>query len=410
MSSNDLEKALEPQQQKKNPVKYIILAVFALIIIAGGFWLSRQFLEKGEVEIPLPREVAQAVSENLRLDDGKLGPVRITPSESGSGASSARPGQGAAQQGQQGQAGQSERPSASGLIVGQGRSATDLVEIEAPGETRQKIYSGSDAVVTINFASDLAEYLAENYWPKGTHIAAKNSATSSASLGGAGQRYGIELTGFASTRPEGQRDYLRDRALVLNYAYMPAMVEALTRLYADRFVDDLAAAGLKQIRGGAPMSEAEVAEMLRFYARYARSLNAALGAYLGAEDAAQVVHGFTLAQDNTFQANVRFHEAQYRVENAREEQKARELRDAQQDMKSAEQEYRKAMLEQERAKEAVLAFMGRGASRRLDDQELLYIAAWAARRGEGASGTHQAAASSADFLAQVLEEKAAELE
>lgn len=405
MSNHDLEKALEPAPQKKSPaVKYLVFGVAALLIIAGGYWLIQQFLVKGEVEIPLPKEVAKTINENLRLEDGKLGPVRITPDEK-----PAAPQRQAAGRTEQ-------RPAAAGLLVEPGKSATELAPDEpgAPGEPRRKNYSGSDAVVTLNFSNDLALYLADNFWPQGTHLAASGGPTSSASLGAAGQRYGIELIGFASTRPEGQRDYLRDRSLVLNYVYTPSMIGALTRLYADRFADRLVEAGLGQVRrhGGreAHLTEREVAGMLHFYADYARSAGAALLAYNAQQGAAQVVQRYAAARDATFQADGRFHEARYRVEEARAQQNQRELREAQQAMKTAEQEYRKSMLEQERAREGVLAFMRKGVSRRLDDQELLYIAGWAARRGEGAAPAHQAAASAADYLGRVLDEKAKELE
>lgn len=422
MSSNDLEKTAESEQKKTSIFSYLLLVIIAILLIAGAYWLTKQFLIKGEVEIPLPKEVAQVVNEGLRLDDGKIGPVRITPSEAEEAAAGAQ--QSAATAGQAGGAlGQTpgvaandgteeERPSASGIIVEQGKSAVDMVpEAEAPdpGSTRKKVYEGSDAVVTTTFASDLAAYLAANYWPRGTHLAAEHSEVSSASIGAAGQRYGIELIGFASSR-SGQRDYLRDRALVLNYAYMPTMVEALTRLYADRFVDELADHGFEQERNGKYMSREQVRDMLRYYARYARAVGAALTAYRTTPGADEVVVRYNEAQERIFLSDMRFQEANYRVESAREMRDADELRSAQQEMKSAEQEYRKTMLEQEQAKENVLAFMGKGDARLLDDIELLYIAGWAARRGANAAPAHQAASNSAEYLAVVLDEKAAELE
>lgn len=417
MSDYDLEESPQRPARKKSPAVIIIFTLIAVLIIAGGVWLIREFLLKGEVEIPLPREVAQAVNESLRLEDVRLGPLRITPGESAPDRSRTgraerddpsasgpaaldpartvpRPGSGLDDP---------ERPSASGILVEPGGSAVDLAPPQAPGEARLKIYEGSDAVVTLAFVNDLANYLAENYWPQGTHLAASNSAVSSASLGAAGQRYGVDLIGLRPGRAEDRRDYLRDRSLVLNYAYAPAMLEALTRLYADRFADALAEAGFRQVRGGAPMNQAEVAGMLRFYARYARAVSAALSAYTGTPDAAEGVRDYAAARDAAFSANGNLLEAQYRAENVRDLKNERELR-------AAEQEYRQAMLEQERAKEAVLAFMGRGESRRLQDQELLYIAGWAARRGPGAVRANQAAASAADYIAQVLDDKAAELE
>lgn len=410
---NDLERALEPASQKKSPVKYLVLIVIAVLIIAVGYWLAKQFLLKGEVEIPLPKEMAQAVSENLRLEDGKLGPVRITPNEPAQPSGPAALPQAPAGQWQGSGAApglEAERPSASGIIAEPGRDAVVLAPPQEAGEPRRKIYSGADAVVTMGFVNDLAEYLAANFWPQSTHADARDADISSAGLSSAGQRYGLELTGFASTRAEAQRDYLRDRALVLNYVYTPSMVEALTRLYADRFADALAEAGFRQVRGGAPMTQEQVAGMLRFYARYARSAGAALAAYNAEENAPRLVQRYTDARETVFAANMRFHDAQYNLDNAREAKKSGELRAAQQEMRTAEQEFRKAMLEQERAREGVLAFMGKGASRRLDDHELLYIAAWAARRGPNAGAAHLAASASAEYLAGVLDEKALALE
>lgn len=416
MTEHDLEKALEPVPPKKNKLKYVLIGLAALLLIAVGYWVTKEILLKGEVEIPLPAEMANTVSEKLHLDDGKIGPVRISPAkEPDSGASSHNlPEVEKSESGTAGGAGQdAERPSASGVLVEPGHSATDLVTENTPGEERKKIYEGDDAIVTPAFALDLARYLAGHYWPQGSHLSAKNGPYSSASLSAAGQRYGLELVGFASTRPEAQRDYLRDRALVLNYIYKPAMLTALSRLYVDRFADALAEAGLKESRTldgvTAVLKEEEVAAMLHFYADYSRALGAALQAYTEERDAPSLVLQYTKARENTDQANMHFDEARFRVDNAREMKKEQAVQEALQDMKKAEQEFRKAMLEQEQAKEAVVGFMGKGTARRLDDQELLYIAAWAARRGVSAIPAHEAAAETGDFIGQVLDEKAEEL-
>lgn len=404
MSNIDLEQALEPQPPKKSPAFVIIVSLLAVLLIAGGYWVARQIMANGEVAITLPDEIASAVNEGLRLEDGRLGPVRITSNGQGQGevlpASQADP----------------DRPSASGLIASPDESATGLMagqmDYEAEGGLRAKVFTGADAIVTTAFVSDLANYLADNYWPVGTHIAAVNSPASTAGISGAGQRYGSELTGFATNSPAAGRDYLRERSMVLNYVYTPPMIKALSHLYADRFAAQLAQAGLEQTRTrngkSASLSKAEVAEMLRYYADYARGVGSALMAYNASPGIDALAHNYTLAQVAAHEANIKFQEAQYLAESDKDKSRRQE-RNAAEALKKAEQEYRLYMLEQERAKEAVVHAMSRGTTRRIGDQSLLYIAGWASRRGDNAGASHEAAAEAAEFVANVLEEKAQEL-
>jgi hypothetical protein len=381
-------------------------------------------LEKGAVEIPLPRELAATVQETLRLDaGGKIGPVRIVatpeppPAAEVTDQTSLRPPPPPPAFVPPSTWEQREYPLAEGLLVPPDQSALLLVETQQPGETRKKNLSGADAVITFNFVLDLARYLAESYWPQGSHMSAARGPASTATVSGINQRYGAELTGLASFRAKGERrDYYRERALVLNYAFMPSMLQALARLYADRFAASLAEEGRGQRRllagQNAYMNDEDVAGMLRFYAGYSRAIGFGLLAYAEHPGAADAVRRLREAESNGFRAAETAQQARYTLENALEEEQRDNIRTARAHVEKADKEYRLAVLELQRRKEEVTAFMARSrasTAKILDEAELLYLASWAARRGPRAAEALRAAAKSAEFAAEVLREKAEEI-
>jgi hypothetical protein len=108
-----------------------------------------------------------------------------------------------------------------------GNSAAGL--LVAPGTySSQPAPAGGDAVVRPAFVDDIAMFLAQNYWPKGTHPSAKNSGITTASLRWANLRYGAELRS------------LNGRQAVLHYVLNLATVSNLYAMYADSFVASLA--------------------------------------------------------------------------------------------------------------------------------------------------------------------------
>lgn len=99
-------------------------------------------------------------------------------------------------------------------------------------------FAQDDAVVRFAFAEDMANWLVENYYPKGTHMEARTSGWVAPSLKSTNMRYGVNMTGLSWSGD----DISAGRASVLDYAFTPAMLEALQRLYADRFMAAMATA------------------------------------------------------------------------------------------------------------------------------------------------------------------------
>ncbi|MCL1889016.1 MAG: hypothetical protein FWF99_00735 [Desulfovibrionaceae bacterium] len=313
---------------------------------------------------------------------------------------------------------ESSRPSAVGIAVHPSRSAvtqTDTAPLDrsrtgAPGS----VSGGEDAVVTADFVRDLAEFLAANYWPRGSHVAAMDRENSTASLSAVNQRYGMALTSFTSTRArEGRRDFYRDRRLLLNYVFNPYMLPALTRMYADQLAGCLVESAGGQIRnaGGREirLGDEEIISMLRYYARYARAAGRVLLAYAESGSAHERIRVLRQAEEAGFEANARMLEASYRQDVALAQGERENIRLAAEAVSQAGEEYRLAVLALREAREQVALSVAGGQEGFLDNDSLVYIANWAARRGPRGGQSLQAASASMDYLSRVLLQKADDL-
>ena len=273
-------------------------------------------------------------------------------------------------------------------------------------ERRPKVYSGEDAVVSIDFVGDLATYLAASYWPAGTHPSAAGKDISTASLRSINQRYGIDLHGF-SAGTGAVRDYNRDRELILNYVFMPSMIQALTNLYTDRFVDALA--GIETVtdaRGGTRrLNKAQRVAMLEYYSAEARALSNAINAYAASPDAATRVNAYIRSEQEAQSANARYLDAKQALEIATELKDQAGAQEAARDVARLEAAYRRSMERQRNAESAVRNMMNKGAAGRLGGADLVYAACWLNRRAASGEAV-KAAASSTLFVSRVLAERA----
>ncbi|MDL2307524.1 hypothetical protein LJC48_05815, partial [Desulfovibrio sp. OttesenSCG-928-C06] len=294
----------------------------------------------------------------------------------------------------------------------------DLIPVPQPTTspaariTRQKVYSGEDSVVTLDFIDDLAGYLVRNYWPAGSHPSAREHGVSTAGIKSANQRYGIDLKGFAGSNT-AVRDYYRDRGLILSYVFMPSMIEALSNLYADRFADALVQAAARPIVSSSGverhLTPADTAEMLEYYAGYSRSLGSALLAYANNTDAPSVVNVLNRAEMESFAAHTRYLDAKLAQEVAQEAGDNERMAEAEKDAVRLERVYHLSRGKQKSSEDAVYQMMLQGNARNLDRTSLIYIACWLNRRGPDSYYAVKAAANSTAFVADVLAEKAREL-
>lgn len=132
-------------------------------------------------------------------------------------------------------------------------------------EKKEEASLREDSVVTGGFVQDLAGWLASCYRP-----AKSGAGSTTATLVRANSRY----SSAASLRSV-ERDQLKSRTSILRYVYSPGTLEALYLLYADRFLEAMEAAALRN----GNLAQAQLADFFRVYGdrfqRLATSLKAA---------------------------------------------------------------------------------------------------------------------------------------
>ncbi len=410
--------------QKKSPrsVKGFVFALFLLLALGGtAFWVMQETLDKGAPSLPgfagnatgvaaPPSKVPESGGANTAASRG-VSPIPIpqsTPQEAQSPAVGqqffpvvrppaapagtvpatprapiAVPGQDLASEG--------VTPDTSGtgqslpFIAGGGDDITRPVSRAALPKTME------DAVVRLAFVDDLAAFLAENYWPRGTHPSAGKGGITTVSVKWANLRYGGELQGM---RRGG--DLAEARASVLRYVLQPSMLEGLYGLYMDRFMAGLAvAADARKV--GQPgrersLTAAEKKEILQIYAARSRGLGAAIAAYVADAGMRGRVESFHAAENAALEASRAYMESAGIYENAQEEGKPSGLEAIRARMERDAGIYQRSIQTREGAREDLVRAMKGGAARTLGDDTLVFVASWLYRRVQGNPEALRAAA------------------
>ena len=227
--------------------------------------------------------------------------------------------------------------------------------------------AGQDSIVGLALVQDLARFLAENYWPAGTHPMAGEHGISTAGVKWANTRYGGQLRGFEA----GSDDSAQTRKRVLNYVLMPSMVRALYGLYDDRFYESLQseAAAQKRGPGKSPLAPAQMAEMFGIYSGMAANLAGAVRAYVHTPHLRPLVAAYAQASQETAAAYAAYTESRDHANAIRQSETA--------------QAYQNALKHREQAKSTLASAMRRGgAGQGLDADSLVYTAQWLYRRGD----------------------------
>ena len=253
-----------------------------------------------------------------------------------------------------------------------------------------------DSVVTPRFVSDMASWLAASYVP--SHREDREGHTS-VTLARVNARYSN-----SGTLRSVERDPLKSRSSILNYVFTPGMLEALYRMYAPAFMEDMERAA-REGRRRHPLSEEQVADMFRVYAdkfqRLAVSLNAAASVDLPALSAAvrrEVEHEAV--------ANESFARAYTSLTMARERGDRDEI--AIQSRRMAESTRVAGMYaeRQERARNDLAYAIRRNAEgKALSSSELLFLGEWLSRRQSSVEAT-RAAADVCRRMAERMEQRA----
>ena len=247
---------------------------------------------------------------------------------------------------------------------------------------------GEDAMVRLEFVRALAQFLADNYWPAGTHPAARRSGATTAGVKLAGLTFGIPMHGFGVSPTDGSTG----RNRVLQYALNREMLNALYTMYGKRFFESLAqAAAERRVPNldGRPLTSTELAEMYTLYATQARSLAGTIRAYCAAKDLDARLSTLAAADDQAAEAYGRLLQSPETMNRT-----------------SLQQAYQQAVIKREHAREIAAATLRRaGDTRGMDTDSLVYVASWLKRRGPGKETAFRALADLLDRAAVQLEKE-----
>ena len=405
---------LSPEKQTQKPRKRgtgLRVAVLLVLvgIVAALNYVDLDFLfttpkNTAEVEIPKIEEPATAhLAEKTEVRDtgGSGFAPEITPPPSlpesrapglTATGNATRPANATAQAGQTGPEGAAQNATRGPgneeqpLAAQNGKPGRGPTSVDVGGGRTAEVGAvippiKADSTVTPRFITDLAEFLVNGYYPKGTHPAATGGGISVVSLKSLNLRYGGALVGL--NKPVD--DPVERRRFVLRYVMMPSMIRALYALYADTFISAMTAEADKVMRtpqNGQPrqISPRERAEMFNIYAAHARTLSSIFKACAADREISKYMQAYWDAEEATLAADLNFQNAQEAGELARRNDSA-DLAVAKSAADKAGSAYRDAIIKRESARSALISVLrGHPGVRGLGDDQMLYAVAWVQRR------------------------------
>lgn len=235
-----------------------------------------------------------------------------------------------------------------------------------------------DARVRPGHVSDIASWLVGNYKP------GPGGGSLQISVQGLNARGG---SGLAAQATGG-------RAALLRYAFNPAMIEGLYRLYVDRFMDDLNVAAKN--RG---LSARENRQFHLALAGHATILAQALEAMARTPDLSKNLARIDGLSRQSVDLNSRMSAAVAELAEMRQANApAKQLETVQLRINGLVARYRRAIEDLANARNSLIAELRKGAGQGLDDASLLYVASWVERRLNNNSGAAAAVNSAAGAM------------
>ncbi len=231
-----------------------------------------------------------------------------------------------------------------------------------------------DAVVRIAFIDDLAGWMVTHYVP-GTPAGRGGRLTSS--LQGANLRYGLGMNGLAWIGD----DLPAGRAAALDHVFTPGMLDALYKLYIDRFMEAVTRTASGPLPDGGSLTPAQRNEFYRLYARQFRGVSGALQAIASMPDFLRQMEAVHAAADAVVSANAQYSEVTFAADEARSNGDYARYNTLRQQTEAKGRQYQEAVIARERSREAFIRQLKRTPdARTLDNASLLYIAEWIERR------------------------------
>lgn len=217
-----------------------------------------------------------------------------------------------------------------------------------------------DNRVKAGYVANLAQWLARHYKP------GPSGGSLNVSVQALNQECGVKLAG----QTQGGRPGL------LRYAFHQTMIDGLYRLYIDRFMADLQDAA--QQRG---FDADQSGQFYTALAGRAALLASAISGVLATPELPSRLARIDGLGQKVVDTNAELTTALFELDEQRENKAARQVIDAAQlRVNGATARYRRAADEHEKAQNELAAEIRRHAGPGLDEDALLFIAAWAARR------------------------------
>jgi len=355
---------------KPAPKKHtgLLVALIGVIIAVAAAWFLMDSLEEGE-----NGGQRGGVAQNAPVSSSS--PPGLPDTKLPSGPSSADPA--------------SAGPASGGSAAeGDGQHMPPIVGDTPPPATPAK----SDAVVEPTFVEDLARWLVNGYQP-----ARQGKGKISISLQEANMRYGVRMKGLRYAGrdvPAGRRD-------VLQYVFTPTTLSGLYGLYADAFMEAMAACADAPRSNGRKLTERQVSDMYGQYAGRLRSLAGVLEGLASMSPASitsKVKELHTLSE-NVAAADNRYGELAFLQEQARERGESGKAAEMKERAQRAAQSYQHAVIARERARQAFAASIKRNAdAKKMADDNVIYVAQWVERRIQAGGAQFDAVGRAAEAI------------
>lgn len=231
-----------------------------------------------------------------------------------------------------------------------------------------------DMVVRPAFIDDLAQWMVDNYQPSRS---SKGKGVLQVSMQAANLRYGAGMRGLywiGDNLPKG-------RSEALQYVFTPSMLDALYRLYIDRFMEAMAQAGDHPDGRGKPLSPEQRSDLYAQYAKRFQGIAGALGGIAAMPDLNARVDTLRKAAQDVVNANARYSDLVFQQDKARESGNTAEAQRLAGQTQTAAAVYKEAVIKRERLRDAFAKSVGSNkAARLLDDETLVYVGMWIDRR------------------------------
>lgn len=246
-----------------------------------------------------------------------------------------------------------------------------ITEITGPDAPPPSASGKDDSIVTFAAVDSLAKFLAENFWPVGTHALAGKKPITTATFKWANVQYGTQLPGFQLDGTDARQK----RQTLLDYIFTPEMITKLYGAYAQRFFDAFDREARALVRGDnkKPLNAADLGDMYDVYAVVAQNLVETIYAYMYTPGVRSLVSDYSTAVTEAAKANKEF-----------------SARMAEGKGNDAEigRRYQTAIRQRDSKRTALASTLRKhGAPQSMDEDSLAYIAQWIYRRGENAEAS-----------------------